>query len=168
MIQDLVYSARLESGVLPLRKQPVDLAAAVRDLLSRVKGAMDTTRIKVQITERPLPVAVDPEHLERIMVNLLSNALKYSAHEVTVAFGRSRRMVVTSVADQGQGIALEDLPRLFEQYYRAPTVRDREEGLGLGLYITKKLVETNGGEIRVKSELGRGSTFSFSLPAAPP
>ncbi len=168
MIQDLVYSARLESGGLVTRRQPVDLPAVVRDLLARVKEAMDTARVCIQTAETPPPVLADLDHIERIMVNLLSNALKYSTHgsRVTVAFRRDDGEVITSVADSGQGIAPEDLHRLFERYYRVPAVRDQEEGLGLGLYITKKLVEAHGGEIWVESEPGNGSTFFFSLPIA--
>jgi signal transduction histidine kinase len=113
-------------------------------------------------------VLADPDRLERILMNLLTNALKYSAPgtPVTVALARRDGQVVTAVSDQGPGIPPDELPHLFERYYRARETRERKEGLGLGLYITKGLVEAHGGRLWVESQVGKGSTFSFSLPAA--
>ena len=104
----------------------------------------------------------------RILVNLLSNALKYSAPgtEVTVTLRREGGEVITSVTDRGPGIASEELPRLFARYYRTETGRERGGGIGLGLYITRMLVEAHGGHIWAESTVGVGSTFSFSLPLA--
>ncbi|MGE5549698.1 MAG: ATP-binding protein [Bacteroidota bacterium] len=168
MIQDLVDSARLETGGFRMKKQRVNLPATLHALLDRVKDALESDRVDIQAPEAVPPIHADPDHLERILLNLLSNALKYSAREtrVTVSFLCRGTEVLTAVADHGCGIAQEDLPHLFDQYYRAPAVRDLEEGLGLGLYITKKLVEAHAGRIWVQSELGKGSTFFFSLPIA--
>lgn len=113
-------------------------------------------------------VLADPDRLERILTNLLSNALKYSEAEsqVVVRLAPSGGEVITSVSDRGYGIAPEELPQLFEKYYRTKTGRESHESLGLGLYITKRLVEAMGGRIWVESQQGAGSTFSFSLPRA--
>ncbi|MGE5598151.1 MAG: PAS domain S-box protein [Bacteroidota bacterium] len=169
MIQDLVDSVRLESGQLRLKTRVVDLAAVIGDLLERIGEAVDVGRIRVNPPEEPHLVYADLDRLERILTNLLTNALKYSDPdtEVTVSFTRQRGEVITAVKDRGRGIAPEELPHLFERYYRAPAVRDIQEGLGLGLYITKGLVEAHGGRIWVETEPGRGSVFSFSLPASP-
>jgi PAS domain S-box-containing protein len=168
MIQDLVDSSRLESGQLQLNLAPVDLPALIRDLRERMAGALggQAERVKVEAAEGLPPVLADRDRLERILTNLVSNALKYSSPESTVEIALTRRdgEVVTSVVDQGQGIPAQELPRLFERFYRAQEAREHGEGLGLGLYITKRLVEAHGGRIRVESQVGTGSTFSFTLP----
>jgi signal transduction histidine kinase len=105
--------------------------------------------------------------LERILLNLLSNAMKYSPPEspIRLQARRTDGEVLVSVVDQGIGIAPEDQPRLFERFCRPKGVR-RADSVGLGLYITRMLVEAHGGRIRVESELGKGSTPSFTLPLA--
>ncbi len=167
MIQDLVDSARLESGQLRLDKQPVGLSYFVTDFLERTRGVMDVGRIKVEIPADLPPVLADPDRLERILVNLISNALKYSPpeSEVTVDANQMNNEAVVSVTDRGVGIPPEDLPNIFGRFYRAKGTR-KAEGLGLGLYITKMLVEAHGGHIWVESEPGKGSTFYFTLPLA--
>ena len=100
-------------------------------------------------------------------MNLLTNALKYSSEETPVVV-RARLKdgtVLVSVQDFGVGISPQDLPHLFQRYYRAKTDR-KAEGIGLGLYITKQLVEAHGGRIWVESTVGEGSTFFFTLPAS--
>ena len=168
MIQDLVDSVRMEAGQLTLRRQAVDLPRFVQDLLARQAETIETRRVRVEPVEGLPAVLADPDRLERILLNLLSTGLKFSPPEteVTVSFARRDGEVVTSVTDRGRGIAPEELPHLFERFYRARAGRERAEGLGLGLYITKMLVEAHGGHIWVKSQLGVGSTFSFSLPVA--
>ena len=168
MIQDLVEAARLESGQLRLNLQAVDLRPFIFELLRRLEPAMETGRIRVQVPERLPPVYADPDRLERILSNLLSNALKYSppSTEVTVVGQQRAGEIVTSVSDRGPGIPPEDIPRLFQRYGRTAAGRARPDGLGLGLYIVRKLVEAHGGRIWVESQVGVGSTFSFSLPVA--
>lgn len=168
MIQDLVDSARLEAGQLRIAVQPVQLPTFVSDLRERMAGTPGAERIRVQPAGALPAVLADPDRLERILSNLLSNAIKYSTPgtEITVTFDRRNDEVVTSVSDRGPGIAPEELPHLFERYYRARTERERAEGVGLGLYITRLLVQAHGGRIWVDSQPGQGSTFSFSLPAA--
>ena len=168
MIQDLGDAARLETGQLRLERRPVDLRQYLLDLKERLVGTMEVERIRIEAPEGLPPVSADPDRLERILVNLLSNALKYSdpGTEVTVTLAQRGGEIATSVTDRGRGIAPEDLPHMFERYYRARAARERREGLGLGLYITKGLVEAHGGRIWVESQVGKGSTFSFALPIA--
>jgi len=167
MIQDLVDLARVESGQMRLHLAPVELGPAVADLKQRMAEALDTERIRVAIPDALPPVRADPDRLERILVNLLSNALKYSPPdtEVEVSAERSDGEVVVSVSDRGPGIPQEDMPHIFDRYYRGRGGR-KAEGLGLGLYITRTLVEAHGGRIWVRSQPGQGSTFSFALPIA--
>jgi PAS domain S-box-containing protein len=168
MIQDLVDAARSESGQLTLNRQPVDLRTFTGQLKERLAPTMDMGRIELQIPEDLPAVSADPNRLERILTNLWSNALKYSTPgtPVTVSATQADGEVVVSVTDRGPGIRPEDLSHIFERYYRTQMARKAREGLGLGLYITRRLVEAHGGRIWVESQVGVGSTFSFSLPVA--
>ncbi len=168
MIQDLVDSARSETGQLALDRRPVDLRAFALDLKQQLRASMDTARVEVQMPDDLPPVWADPARLERILTNLWSNALKYSAPgtPVTVSAHQEDGVVITSVADRGRGIPPEDLPRLFQRYFRTEAAAEARQGLGLGLYISRTLVEAHGGRIWVESVVGKGSTFSFSLPLA--
>ena len=170
MIQDLVDSARLESGQVALNRAEVDLRQFALDLKERLAGALAAERIRVEAPENLPPVLADPDRLERILTNLLANALKYSepSTEVTLALVEREGEVVASVSDQGTGIAAEELPHLFDRYYRTRGALEWREGLGLGLYIVRGLVEAHGGHIWAESEPGKGSTFGFTLPLAPP
>jgi len=168
MIQDLVDSARIEAGELRVEKQPVDLERFICDLLERAKAMMDDVhRARIEIGAELAPVHSDPDRLERILLNLLTNALKYSpsSSEVTIKAEKTGQEAIISVADCGVGIAPEDIPHIFERFYQPRSGR-RSGGLGLGLHITKTLVEAHGGRIWVESELGKGSTFYFTLPLA--
>jgi signal transduction histidine kinase len=168
MIQDLVDRARLESGQLRLNLRPVDLASYLRELKERLAGTIDTERMHLEIPPGLPPVMADPDRLERILTNLLTNAYKYSnpGTPITVKLALRDREVVTTVMDRGPGILPEELPSLFQRYRRTQAGAKRAEGLGLGLYITKGLVEAHGGKIWVESEVGQGSSFSFTLPVA--
>ncbi len=168
MIQDLVDSARLESGQLVLQLTAVDLGAYLPGLMQRLTGTMDLERIRVDLPPDLPPVLADVDRLDRILTNLLSNAMKYSAPATPVEISavQGEGEVITSVTDHGPGIPPEQLPRLFQRYARAQVSRGDREGLGLGLYITRQLVQAHGGRIWVESQVGVGSTFSFSLPVA--
>jgi len=165
MIQDLVDMAQVESRQLDLKCAPMEMRAFLLDLRQRLAGVLDTQRIRVEMPEESPLVSADPDRLERVFTNLLSNALKYSPPEteVVVTAEIQHGEVTVSVTDSGAGIAREELSHLFERFYRAKGTR-KAEGLGLGLYITKMLVEAMGGRIWVESEVGKGSTFSFALP----
>jgi len=150
-----------------LALQPVKLPAFIADILERMRTIMEVERILVELPPDLPPVSADYNRLERILLNLLSNALKYSAPgtPVLVRARSTEGMVEVSVADRGVGIAPDDLPYIFERFYRAEEAR-KTEGVGLGLYITRQLVEAHGGRIRVESRPGVGSTFYFMLPIA--
>ncbi len=165
MLRDLADSARAESGALELAARPVGLRGFVGELLQETEGVLDAGRVVNAVPEDVPAVLADPDRLERILVNLIGNALKYSRDEVSVRASQEGATVRISVADRGPGISSGDLQRVFERYYRGQ--RHEGEGLGLGLYIVRKLVEAHGGLIWVESRLGEGSTFTFTLPASP-
>ena len=165
MIEDLVDVTRWEGGQLVLKREAVHLPRYLADLLERMRLALDTARIQVDVPADLPPVSADYARLERILVNLLSNALKYSDPDTAVRVKAHARdgEVVMAISDQGTGIPPEVIPHLFERFYRAAD-EHKTEGLGLGLYITKVLVEAHEGQLWVESEVGKGSTFFFSLP----
>jgi signal transduction histidine kinase len=152
---------------LQLHKESIDLRAFLSDAMGRGGDVMDVARVKLDVPAELPSVLADPDRLERIVVNLLSNALKYSSREseVLVRLAAKDGEVTTSIADHGIGIASDDLPRIFERFYR-PSAGRRAGGLGLGLYTCRVLVEAHGGRIWAQSELGKGSTFFFALPVA--
>ncbi|HEY3353641.1 MAG TPA: ATP-binding protein [Polyangia bacterium] len=169
MINELVESARLEAGQLKLDLRPLDVGQEIRDLLARSGDALDRARLKVDVPPLP-PVRADGAAFERIIGNLISNALKYSPAGTRVEIGAWRRggELVIAVCDHGPGIAEEDRQRLFHRFWRAGGASGRKEGLGLGLYISSRLVAAHGGQIWVESAPGEGSTFAFTLPLVDP
>lgn len=166
LLRDLVDLTALENGQ-PLRLNPeaIDLRPFVQELTERLAGVFDVGRIRVEAPEELPSVSADPDRLERILASLLSNALRYSdpGTQITMGFQRQDGEVVTSVTDQGEGIPPEQLPHLFDPYRRE---EERPESTGLGLYIAKGLVVAMGGRIWAESQVGKGSSFSFSLPVA--
>lgn len=167
MIEELVDFASLDAGRLELRLEPVDLAGFVRALIERLAGTLDTERLHLEAPGGVPRALADPDRLERIVVNLLSNAFKYSAPgspiRVEILAGAHGPALV--VRDAGPGIDPTELPRLFQRFFRGR--RDRQVGgIGLGLYVTRALVEAHGGRISVESRPGEGSAFRVELPAA--
>jgi two-component system sensor histidine kinase BaeS len=164
MLRDLSDSARAEGGGLELVWQPVDLRPFVSDMLQTADGVIDAARVENAVPLALPQVRADPDRLDRILTNLVGNALKYSSGQVVVAAASDEGGVRVTVADRGPGIDEDDLPRIFDRYYRGQ--RHEGEGLGLGLFIVRKLVEAHGGRIWAESRQGVGSAFTFTLPAS--
>lgn len=167
LIEDLLDSARLETGQVQLEKRALELEPFVCDMLRRSAHTVSGRRITVDVPADLPPVSADPNRLERVLMNLLTNAMKYSppASDIVIGAKWLEKEVKVFVTDQGIGIALEDLPYIFDRFYRARGIR-KTPGFGLGLDIAKGLVEAHGGRIWVESELGKGSSFYFTLPLA--
>jgi two-component system, OmpR family, phosphate regulon sensor histidine kinase PhoR len=165
MIRDLVDSARLESGRIQLARKPINVQTFITELVERLAETLPTERIRLSFQARLPSLPADPDRLERILVNLLSNALKYSnpPAEVFLHASCADGFVSMAVTDHGVGIPRQELPHLFERFSRS---RDgsQQQALGLGLYITAMLVRAHGGRIEVESELGQGSIFRIHLP----
>ena len=164
MLRDLADVARSESGHLELAPKAVELRPFIDGFLDQAEGVLDRPRIENAVPVSAPRVLADPDRLDRILVNLVGNALKYSQDRVVVSADGDDHEVRISVADRGPGIAADDLPRIFDRYYRGQ--RHEGEGLGLGLFIVRKLVEAHGGRIWADSRPGQGATFTFTLPAA--
>jgi PAS domain S-box-containing protein len=167
MVRELVDSAQLETGGNRPAAERIDLARLLSDEVRLLAEVLDDDRFALGSLPA-LAVRVDPQHLQRILENLLSNAVRYSppGSPVTVSLEEVGDRAVVAVADRGMGIAPEDQARIFERGYRAADARSAAEGLGLGLYITRLLVEANGGQVWAESTRGQGSTFFVAFPLA--
>ncbi len=173
MIVDLLNASRIETKRLTLERRPIDLTKLVRSVVERAAALTAGHDVSVTSSDTLPIVSVDPNRIEQVLTNLLSNAAKYGAPGSRIEVHLSTRETVVEVAvtNQGQGIPPEELPAVFSRFYRAkPAAIRGTEGLGLGLYIAKGLVEAHGGRIRVESVPGATTTFRFTLPirAAPP
>jgi two-component system, NtrC family, sensor histidine kinase KinB len=167
MIEDLVESARLESGSLELRLEPANPCEVVKAIVDRMGTAEDRERIRVTCHHGLLSISVDRSQVERVLVNLLNNALKYSlpGSPVLLLLDEDDHGVRFRVENDGPGIPEDDLPRIFERYYRTEKSK-KTDGLGLGLYIARLIIEAHGGRIWAESTPGQTTAFSFTLPAA--
>lgn len=167
IIQDLVDQVRIASGDVRIDRWPLPLEGFVSNLLLRAQPSIDVGRVKAEIPANLPPTRANDVRLEQILLNLVTNALKYSPPDtpITITANEIGGLVEVSVADCGPGIAPEDLPHVFDRFYRAKGAR-KTDGLGLGLFIAKMLVEAHGGHIWVDSEVDRGSTFRFTMPLA--
>ncbi|WP_224247499.1 CHASE domain-containing protein [Hyalangium gracile] len=169
LIGDLLDVSRISSGKMKLHWEPVDFAAVVREVASRLEP--EATRAESRLTvEAPetLPGSTDRLRFEQVVENLLTNAIKYGAGQpIHVRLEAGSERLILTVQDRGIGIALENQARIFERFERAVSERNYG-GLGLGLYITRTILEALGGTIRVKSEPGQGACFTVELPREPP
>lgn len=174
LINQLLEIARLESGAVPLNRQPSPPADLVQASLERQRAAAEAAAVTLVSEVAPglRPLAVDPELIGRVLDNLVDNALKYSPDGGTVrAWVRPstiRGLVVFGVRDEGPGIAPEEQDRLFQKFQRIRGQRARRGGTGLGLAFCKLVVEAHQGKIWLDSAPGAGSTFAFSLPVEAP
>jgi two-component system phosphate regulon sensor histidine kinase PhoR len=170
LVEDLLELSTIESRSLKLEIAAVDVGRIAADLIADSRLRFEERRIapSLQCEGGALALA-DARALDQILGNLLDNALKYTEPGGSIEVKVEKRLgrVRVTVADSGIGIPAEDTARIFERFYRVDRARSRAlGGTGLGLSIVKHLVQAMGGEISVKSQLGRGSTFSFTLPVA--
>jgi two-component system phosphate regulon sensor histidine kinase PhoR len=171
LIDDLLMLSTLDSGNMRLNLQPVSVRAGVGEVISDLKSRASLRGVVVEnLVAADLIADADPDRLRQVLSNLIENAVKYGRPEGRVTV--SARVLATgrieiAVCDDGPGISDEACVRIFERFYRADKARSREQGgTGLGLSIVKHVVQAHGGEVRVESELGAGSTFFFTLAAA--
>lgn len=171
LVNDLQDLSKLEAGYLPIHMQGFDVRPLLKTLVERFSTQIldpEQLSLSLDAPERLPLVMADPERVEQILVNLLGNALRYTAvgQIVITAYTQDQTLWI-AVEDTGQGIAEDDLPHVFERFWRADRSRDRNSGgTGIGLAICRRLVELQGGQIQVESRLEQGSTFRFSLPLA--
>lgn len=171
IINDILDVAKIESGNITLHPKPVNVADIVRQSIQVVEGPARAARVTLdaRLPARLRPVMVDPDRIVQALVNLLSNAVKFAPQGSTISItaAGSENTITLAVSDQGEGIAPENLHRLFQKFQQVDSSSSRRKGgTGLGLAITKALVEQHGGRIFVDSEVTKGTRFSFTLPVA--
>jgi signal transduction histidine kinase/PAS domain-containing protein len=168
LILELLDVSRIETGRLEIRREPIAWPHFVRDVVHRHHTAVSDRRFHVSVPQNGKVVAGDRDRLEQVLGNLLENAVKYSPEgsDITVTVDDKGDSLLTAVCDRGIGIPADELNQVFERFHRGRHVSSTNYGgLGLGLYITKQIIERHGGSIWVESKEGQGTTFFFSLPA---
>jgi signal transduction histidine kinase len=171
LVDELLDLSKLETGDVPLEREPVELAPLVAQVLSEIEVARPErgATVRQDLPGDLPPVFADRERVHQVLFNLLDNAVRLTqaGGHVTVTAARHDGSVDVTVADTGPGISPEDLPRVFERFYRVDASRSRDDGgTGIGLAIARSVVEAHGGRIWADSEPGKGSTFTFELPVA--
>jgi len=174
LTENLRLLAQLETPDAPLNQEPVNLKGVAEEVIMALHDAAEAQGVRLHYVgpERPSRVLGDRDRLVQVLRNLVDNGIKYSRAEggtVVVGVQEEGESLRVRVSDEGVGIAPEDLPHIFDTAYRVPEARSfRRKGSGLGLAIVKRIVEQHSGEIRVQSQPGEGTTFTFSLPAYRP
>lgn len=166
LVDDLLLLARADTGGLPIQKVPVELDGIFLDVYRQVKSIDQTVNLTLKDVDQVI-VLGDEDRLKQLIIILVDNAIKYTPSDGTVALGlsKSNGIAQIEVSDTGPGIPSEDLPRIFDRFYRVDKARNSNlGGSGLGLSIAKWIALAHGGGIRVDSHVGQGSTFYITLP----
>ena len=176
LVQDLVTISQLEKGVVRMRRQSFDVAQLVHDIFEQLEQKAARRQVTLELScpdgplLHPLRVLADRNRIRQVLINLIDNAIKYGREQghVRVCLRESGKKVRVSVQDNGTGIPKQHQNRIFERFYRIDKSRSRESreagGSGLGLAISKHIIEAHKSTIRVRSELGEGTTLEFKLP----
>ncbi len=168
LVNDLLTLSHIEAGEIKMHFENFDMIELVQDVFDQLEGKADKkhTKLKLDKEYEPLTVYADFNRIHQVMINLVSNALKYSGEdsEVIIGFELHKSHVEISVKDNGSGISPEHIKRIFDRFYRIDKSRSKDRGgTGLGLSIVKHIVEAHGASVTVTSAVGKGSVFSFKL-----
>lgn len=167
LVNELLDLTRVRSGRFEVKRSRFDLTALANEVVTKMSDASPNASAISVVCDGSLFVEWDNSRFEQVLTNLLSNALRYGkGNPITVKLWHGGTRTFITVADRGVGIAPEDRERIFKRFERSSSTRNIG-GLGLGLYIVRKIVEAHGGEIRVESEPGRGSVFTLEVPTCP-
>jgi len=171
LVDDLRTLSLAESGQLPLRREPVDVGDLLADVATSFSGQAEAADLRLCVEHSAAPsliVAGDAGRLDQVLSNLVNNAIRYTPSQgtITLAAAAVEHHMRITVADTGEGIAPEDLPFIFDRFWRGDRARTHsaDASSGLGLAIASQLIKAHGGEINVVSELGKGTTFTIELP----
>jgi PAS domain S-box-containing protein len=165
MIENLLDASRLAAGGMALKRSDVLLSDLAKRLTTRIQSQTSQHKLKTDFPAEFPVILADETRLEQVLSNLILNAIKYASGGEIVVSGQVRdEQVIICVSDQGPGIAPQDIPHIFDRFYRAPDMARMTKGAGLGLYLAKSIVEAHGGRIWVDTESGQGARICFSLP----
>lgn len=170
LVENLLNVSRIERGVFTISLEPIDWVATARGIVDNFQGRAKDRQINLTLQEpkTPMPkIYADKLRIDEVLSNLISNAIAYTKPNgsVTVVIEKSENDIITHVTDTGQGIPKEAMPHLFTKFFRVSgALESGSKGTGLGLYISKAIIDMHNGKIWVESQVDRGSTFSFSLP----
>ncbi|NVB85015.1 MAG: HAMP domain-containing histidine kinase [Kofleriaceae bacterium] len=170
LVSQLLDATRIDSRKLEIAAVPTALPECISPIVDRLRMTVGKHSLELAIEGAPPAVMADPSRLDQILTNLVDNAAKYSPDgtPIRIAIRPEQGGATLSVTDRGFGISKDELPHVFERFYQSSRARAKKSGLGLGLYITKGLVDAHGGKISVASQPNRGSTFAVWLPRATP
>jgi signal transduction histidine kinase len=170
IIGDLLDVSKIQAGTLARIHERVNINNLVKESIETARAGWPHHHFKAEMPQNELRVFVDGQKLGQVLLNLLTNAAKFSAQgtDITIATTELGDMLRISVRDQGIGIAAGELERIFSRFYRVGEKNTQTDGLGLGLYISREIVEAHQGRIWAESELGKGSTFTLEIPLRPP
>lgn len=166
LVEDLLFISQLEAGAVESKRTTLDLYEKAREVVREDFGN-EVARITIEQPEEPCVLVSDAEGLRRVISSLIDNAVKYSppAGGITLSIGQAKDGVWFSVSDEGVGIPEEEVDKIFERFHQVGgSLKRKHPGFGLGLYISRKIVESLGGIIRASSSRGEGSTFTVSIP----
>lgn len=170
LINDLQLMALADTGRLGLVRQPEDISQVVSNVITSMRPQIDAKELTLACVLPELPqVEIDAHQISQVLHNLLDNAVRHTPRkgEIAIEVHENNGSIELAVSDSGEGISAEDMPHLFERFYRVDKTRTRHTGgSGLGLAIARRLVEAHGGKITVQSKAGKGSRFSFTVPLA--
>ncbi len=165
LIDNLLDSSRLQAGTLQMAFQTVRLDTFLKELSLRVRSMHEDLRVDLELRTPGLQVSADPTRLTQVFDNIISNATKYApGSPIKLILDKKNLQARISVQDYGPGIASEHLDRIFQRFYRVQQSSTSVRGSGLGLYITRKIIQAHDGEIDAQSHLGLGTTFQIYLP----
>jgi two-component system phosphate regulon sensor histidine kinase PhoR len=169
MVNELIELSRIETGRVKLNLMPVNINNLVNEVIERLmpQAARKRISILIDLTDNLPQIQADRERIQHVILNIMHNAIKFTpdSGEIKVVTAADAKSVTVQIMDTGIGIAKEDLPHIFERFFKADRSRSNP-GSGLGLAIAKHIIQAHGGKIWVQSQPGKGSTFSFSLPLA--